>query len=99
MKFISWIFYIISRVMVIPMGSVNDVKQTQEDAEKWYKDLDDENHKFHKLKKNILEFWGFKLFLLVFSIYLVPKLKDIYNGSPSEDEMFNEENNDQKWKR
>jgi hypothetical protein len=91
MNLISWIFYIISRVMVVPMGSVNEIKATQEDAEKWYKAADDENHKFHKLKKNIFEFWAFKLFLLVFSIYLIPKLKDIYNGKPQEDSMFEEE--------
>jgi 5-bromo-4-chloroindolyl phosphate hydrolysis protein len=70
--------------MVVPMGSVNELRSTQEDAEKWYKSLDDENHKMHNIKVKFFDFWAFKLFLLVASIWLIPVLRDVYNGVKEE---------------
>lgn len=84
MNLITWIFYIIQKVMVVPMGSVNELRATQEDAENWYKSLDDENHKMHGIKKKFFDFWAFKLFLLVASIWLIPVLRDVYNGVKEE---------------
>lgn len=80
MKLITWIFYVLRKVIIVPMGSVNDMQATEEDAIAWYKTLDNEDNKLHKIKKNVFEFWGFKLGLLVISIWLIPKLKDVYNG-------------------
>lgn len=91
MNIIAWIFYIIQRVMVVPMGSVNELKRTEEDANKWYKDLDNPDNKLHNIKTKVFDFWAFKLLLLVSSIWLVPYLRDIYNGVKTEKELFQEE--------
>mgnify|MGYP003375437799 CR=1 FL=1 len=90
MNLIAWIFYIIQKVMVVPVGSANELKQTQEDADNWYKTIQKEDHKLYPIYKKVLSFWAFKLFLLVFSIWLIPKLRDVYNGKSSEEEMFTE---------
>jgi hypothetical protein len=90
MNVITWLFYIIQRVIVIPTGSVNEMKATQEDAENWYKTLQDSEHKLHKLYKNVFSFWGFKVLLLVSSIILIPYLRRIYTGTTT-DKTFTEE--------
>lgn len=95
MNLITWIFYIIQKVMVVPMGSVNELRATQEDAENWYKSLDDEQNKLHNLKKKFFDFWAFKLFLLVASIWLIPVLRDVYNGvDKQQKDIFNNNENE-----
>jgi len=90
MNLIAWIFYIIQKVMVVPVGSANELAKTQEDANNWWKELDNPDHKLHNIKNKYLQFWGFKLGLLVVSIWLIPYLRDIYNGKNVEEQMFTE---------
>jgi hypothetical protein len=78
------------------MGSVREVKETQEEADEWYKNIDKgENEKLKQIKADYLEFWGVKLALLVASIFLIPYLRDLYQGKIQQEEVFNNNQNDQ----
>jgi len=90
MNLIAWIFYIIQKVMVVPVGSAKELDKTQSDANDWWKELDNPEHKLHNLKTKYFEFWGVKLFLLVASIWLIPYLRNVYAGKSDEQEMFTE---------
>lgn len=73
------------------MGSVREVKETNEQAVEWYKSLGKDNEDVKKVKEEYLEFWGVKLFLLISSIFLIPTLRDYYNGKVQNEQVFEEE--------
>jgi len=91
MNLITWIFYILQKVIIIPMGSVREVKETNEQAVEWYKSLGKDNEDVKIVKEEYLEFWGVKLFLLISSIFLIPTLRDYYNGKVQNEQVFEEE--------
>jgi hypothetical protein len=91
---ITWIFYILRKVIVIPHGSANEAAKTEEDAMAWWHNLDKDS-KIGQIKEKYLTQWYVRLALMVLSIWLIPYLRREYNKvyDPVENEnMFKEQN-------
>jgi hypothetical protein len=89
MNLITWLFFVLRKVIVVPLGSINDMEKTEEDAKQWYKDID-KDERLKPIKTKVFEFWAFKLALLVLSIWLIPALRRTMHGADeSTDEMIN----------
>lgn len=72
MNIITWIFFIIGKVLTVPMGSINEMKQAEEDGHNAYKKI-----KETTIGKKVLEQWWFKVLLLIVGIiWLIPYLRE-----------------------
>jgi hypothetical protein len=93
MNIITWIFYILRKVIVIPTGSANEAAKTEEDAMNWYNNLAADS-KMGQIKDKYLSQWYVRLVLMVASIWLIPYLRREYNKvyDPIENEnLFKEQ--------
>lgn len=93
MNIITWIFYILRKVIVIPTGSANEAAKTEEDAMNWYNNLPKDS-KMGQIKDKYLSQWYVRLVLMVASIWLIPYLRREYNKvyDPVENEnLFKEQ--------
>lgn len=75
MNFITWIFFVIGKVLTVPMGSIKEFEKAEEDGHEWYKKVKDT-----AFGKKFLEAWWFKVALLVLGIvWVIPTLRERMN--------------------
>lgn len=89
MNLVAWIFYVIGKVLTVPMGSIKEFERSEEDANEWYKKV-----KETTIGKKLLEQWWFKIALLIIGIvWLIPYLRSRMNPikKPKTDPEFEEE--------
>jgi len=90
MGIIRLIFLILTQFVSLPS---NEVAALKTEAQDWYDGIDN-SHKAWKLKE-LNMFWGFRVFLALFSIWLIPTIarwqSDLLNPRPLEDDEEDDE--------